>query len=68
MSYHKQYIDNCQYEKRGVLSLLGDGGYPYGFPLSHLYSEEDNCSGLHFNHHFVCDNLTLYSKTIEKMI
>ena len=29
-------------EKRGVLSLLGDEGYPYGFPMSHLYSEEDN--------------------------
>ena len=28
-------------EKRGVLSLLGDDGYPYGLPLSHLYSEED---------------------------
>ena len=29
-------------EKRGVLSLLGDGGYPYGLPMSHLYCEEDN--------------------------
>ena len=29
-------------EKRGVLSLLGDDGYPYGLPMSHLYSEEDN--------------------------
>ncbi len=29
-------------EKRGVLSLLGDDGYPYGLPLSHLYNEEDN--------------------------
>ena len=28
--------------KRGVLSLLGDEGYPYGLPLSHFYSEEDN--------------------------
>ena len=27
-------------EKRGVLSLLGDDGYPYGLPLSHLYSKE----------------------------
>ena len=25
-------------EKRGVLSLLGDDGYPYGLPLSHFYS------------------------------
>ena len=29
-------------EKRGVLSLLGDDGYPYGLPLSHFYCEEDN--------------------------
>ena len=25
-------------EKRGILSLLGDDGYPYGLPLSHLYT------------------------------
>ena len=36
-----------QNEKRGVLSLLGDGGYPYGLPMSHLYSEEDNKSYFH---------------------
>ena len=29
-------------EKRGVLSLLGDDGYPYGLPLSHFYCEQDN--------------------------
>ncbi|MCI5472875.1 MAG: pyridoxamine 5'-phosphate oxidase family protein, partial [Spirochaetia bacterium] len=29
-------------EKRGVLSLLGDDGYPYGIPLNHFFSEEDN--------------------------
>ncbi len=28
-------------EKRGVLSVLGDGGYPYGIPLNHWYCEED---------------------------
>ena len=27
--------------KRGVLSLTGDDGYPYGVPLNHWYSEED---------------------------
>lgn len=26
---------------RGVLSVLGDDGYPYGVPLNHWYSEED---------------------------
>ena len=34
-------------EKRGVLSLLGDNGYPYGLPLSHLYSEEDGTLYFH---------------------
>ncbi|MBQ8913502.1 MAG: pyridoxamine 5'-phosphate oxidase family protein [Lachnospiraceae bacterium] len=29
-------------EPRGVLSMMGDDGYPYGIPLSHYYSEEDN--------------------------
>lgn len=26
---------------RGVLSVIGDDGYPYGVPLDHLYCEED---------------------------
>ena len=28
-------------EKRGVLSVLGDDGYPYGMPINHWYCEED---------------------------
>ena len=28
-------------EPRGVLSVLGDEGYPYGVPLDHWYSESD---------------------------
>lgn len=28
-------------EKRGVLSVLGDDGYPYGMPLNHYYNDED---------------------------
>ena len=28
-------------ELRGVLSVLGDDGYPYGMPLNHYYCEED---------------------------
>lgn len=27
---------------RGVLSVNGDDGYPYGIPLNHYYSEADN--------------------------
>ena len=28
-------------EPRGVLSVLGDDGYPYGTPMNHYYCEED---------------------------
>lgn len=28
-------------ELRGVLSVLGDGGYPYGVPMNHYYREKD---------------------------
>ena len=28
-------------EKRGVLSVNGDDGYPYGMPMNHWFNEED---------------------------
>lgn len=28
-------------ELRGVLSVQGDDGYPYGIPMNHYYSEDD---------------------------
>lgn len=28
-------------ETRGVLSVLGDEGYPYGMPMNHFYNAED---------------------------
>jgi len=34
-------IEILKNEPRGVLSLLGDDGYPYGIPLSHWYCEAD---------------------------
>ena len=34
-------------EKRGVLSVLGDDGYPYGMPINHFYNEEDGCLYFH---------------------
>lgn len=34
-------------EPRGVLSLLGDDGYPYGLPIDHWYNEEDGCIYFH---------------------
>ncbi len=28
-------------ERRGVLSMLGEDGYPYGIPMNHWYNPED---------------------------
>ncbi len=28
-------------QKRGVLSMIGDGGYPYGIPMDHFFCKED---------------------------
>ena len=28
-------------EKRGVLSVIGDDGYPYGVPMNYYYDKED---------------------------
>ncbi len=28
-------------ERRGVLSVIGDDGYPYGLPINHYYCPED---------------------------
>ncbi len=47
MRRYKQQISDAECieilktEKRGVLSLIGDDGYPYGLPLNHLYDERD---------------------------
>ena len=34
-------------EPRGVLSVNGDDGYPYGMPMDHWYCEEDGCLYFH---------------------
>lgn len=34
-------IEILKSEPRGVLSLIGDGGYPYGVPINYYYCEED---------------------------
>ena len=49
---HKQLpreecISLLKSETRGVLSVLGDGGYPYGMPMNHYYNEEDGCLYFH---------------------
>lgn len=40
-------VELLKTEKRGVLSVLGDGGYPYGLPIDHWYNEEDGCLYFH---------------------
>ncbi|MBO5551174.1 MAG: pyridoxamine 5'-phosphate oxidase family protein [Lachnospiraceae bacterium] len=37
----EECIEILKNEYRGVLSVLGDEGYPYGMPLDHWYSEKD---------------------------
>ena len=37
----EECIDVLKTELRGVLSVIGDDGYPYGMPLDHWYSEAD---------------------------
>ncbi|MCI6538492.1 pyridoxamine 5'-phosphate oxidase family protein [uncultured Eubacterium sp.] len=37
----EECIEVLKSEPRGVLSLIGDNGYPYGIPMDHWYSEED---------------------------
>ena len=34
-------------ELRGVLSVQGDDGYPYGLPINHYYNEADGCLYFH---------------------
>lgn len=34
-------------QTRGVLSVNGDGGYPYGMPMNHYYCPEDGCIYFH---------------------
>ena len=37
----EECIEILKKEPRGILSVLGDEGYPYGMPLNHWYCEED---------------------------
>jgi nitroimidazol reductase NimA-like FMN-containing flavoprotein (pyridoxamine 5'-phosphate oxidase superfamily) len=37
----EECIRLLQQQPRGVLSLIGDEGYPYGLPIDHWYNPED---------------------------
>ena len=43
----KECYEILKNELRGVLSLNGDDGYPYGLPINHFYNEDDNCLYFH---------------------
>lgn len=43
----EECIEILKKELRGVLSVNGDDGYPYGMPLNHYYNEEDDCLYFH---------------------
>ena len=50
---HEEMIDLLNTETRGVMSVQGDDGYPYGFPINHYYDEEANklyFHGANFGH------------------
>ncbi len=38
---NSECIELLKNETRGVLSVLGDGDYPYGMPMNHFYNECD---------------------------
>ena len=42
-----QIIKILNSEKRGVLSVQGDNGYPYGLPMNYWYNEENGCLYFH---------------------
>ena len=49
----EEMIDLLNTETRGVMSVQGDDGYPYGFPINHYYDEETNklyFHGANFGH------------------
>ncbi len=39
---YQQCIDLLVTSKRGVMSVNGQNGYPYGMPLNHYYDQESN--------------------------
>lgn len=40
-------VELLKNETRGVLSVIGDEGYPYGTPMNHWYNEEDGAIYFH---------------------
>lgn len=45
----EECVEVLKTQPRGVLSVLGDEGYPYGTPINHWYSEKDGKIYFHSN-------------------
>lgn len=43
----EKIVEILKAEKRGVLSLIGDGGYPYGVPVNYWYNHKNGCIYFH---------------------
>ena len=43
----EEMIDLLNTETRGVMSVQGDNGYPYGFPINHYFDEDANRIYIH---------------------
>ena len=43
----EECVEILKTEKRGVLSVNGADGYPYGMPMNHFYNEADGCIYFH---------------------
>ena len=43
----EEMIDLLKTETRGVMSVQGDNGYPYGFPINHYFDEDANRIYIH---------------------
>ncbi len=44
---HEECLDILRTQTRGILSVMGDDGYPYGMPMNHFYHDEDGCLWFH---------------------
>ena len=43
----EECVEILKTQTRGVLSVNGDDGYPYGMPMNHFYNEADGCVYFH---------------------
>ncbi|MBQ9797987.1 MAG: pyridoxamine 5'-phosphate oxidase family protein [Clostridia bacterium] len=44
---HAECLELLDKERRGILSVNGDNGFPYSMPMNHYYNPEDGCIYFH---------------------